>query len=102
MLDMHTAPTPTPMPITATSSPIRTLLSSPRLCAIATTNALRGSEREEALQRALGVDSRLFKNQDDARTVALDEPEDTRAFRALTEAIEGAVRGVREDVLGLD
>ena len=32
--------------------------------------------------------------------MALDE--DTKAFRALAEAVEEAVRGAREDVLGLD
>ncbi|KAG8214190.1 hypothetical protein J3R82DRAFT_10979 [Butyriboletus roseoflavus] len=84
----------------ATSSTVRTILrSNPRLCDLLTSiDALRGSEREEALQRALGVDSRLLKN-DDAGT-ALDK--DTRAFRELAEAIEVAVRGGREDVLGLN
>ncbi|KAF8546339.1 hypothetical protein OG21DRAFT_1427222 [Imleria badia] len=85
----------------ATSPTIRTLLSNPRLCTLLTTiDALRGPEREEALQRALGVDSRLLKNHDDTRVVAVDE--DTKALRALAEAVEGAVRGGREDMLGLD
>lgn len=59
---------------------------------------MRGSEREEALQRALGIDSRLLKNVDAG--TALDE--DTRALRELAEAVEVAVRAGREDVLGLD
>lgn len=85
---------------TATSTTVRTVLrSNPRLRGLLTSiDALRGSEREETLQHALGVDSRHLKN-DDAGTV-LDE--DTRAFRELAEAVEVAVRGGREHVLGLD
>ncbi|KAH0828121.1 hypothetical protein J3R83DRAFT_3792 [Lanmaoa asiatica] len=84
----------------ATSPIVRTILrSNPRLCdLLISIDALRGSEREEGLQRALGVDSRLLKN-DDAGT-PLDE--DTRAFRELAEAVEVAVRAGREDALGLD
>ena len=84
----------------ATSPTIRTLLASPRFPMLLTSvDALRGPEREEALQRALGVHSRLLKNHDaGTRTaVALDED-----MRALAEAVEEGVRGAREDVLGLD
>lgn len=79
---------------------IRDILgSNPQLCELLTSiNALRGAEREEALQRALGVDSRLLKN-DDAG-VPLNE--DTKVFRAFAEAVEVAVRGGHEDTLGLD
>ncbi|KAI9571586.1 hypothetical protein HD554DRAFT_2302239 [Boletus coccyginus] len=89
----------------ATSQTIRTLLSDPslhtRLIAI---DALRGAEREAALQRALGVDGRLLNHHDgDANvTLAATLDKDTRALRALAEAVEGAVRGGREDVMGLD
>ncbi|KAG9316870.1 hypothetical protein JVU11DRAFT_2946 [Chiua virens] len=84
----------------ATSSTTRTLLrTNPRLCDLLTSiDALRGAEREEALQRALGVDSRLLKN--DAAACSLDE--DTSAFRELAEAVEVAVRGGQGNVLGLD
>jgi hypothetical protein len=87
----------------ATSPTIRTLLATPRLRTLLTSiDAFRGPEREEALQRALGVDSRLLKNHDAGTrtTEALDE--DTRGFRALAEAVEEAVRGRKEDALGLD
>jgi hypothetical protein len=90
-------------PRTATSPTIRTLLATPRLRTLLTSiDAFRGPEREEALQRALGVDSRLLKNHDAGTrtTEALDE--DTRGFRALAEAVEEAVRGRKEDALGLD
>ncbi|KAN0091482.1 hypothetical protein V8E55_005048 [Tylopilus felleus] len=85
----------------ATSSTVRTLLANPRLCAHLTSiDALRGSERDAALQRALGVDSRLLKNPDKGTEAGLHE--DTRALRVFAEAVEQAVRGGREDMLGLD
>ncbi|KAF8439989.1 hypothetical protein L210DRAFT_3621608 [Boletus edulis BED1] len=85
--------------VIATSPKIRTLLTNPRLCTLLTTiDAQRGAEREEALQRALGVNSRLLKNDD----VGVELDEDTKVLRAFAEAIEEAVRGGREDVLGLD
>ena len=81
---------------------IRTLLSNTHLCTFLTTiDALRGPEREETLQPALGVNSRLFKD-GDARASTMALGEDMKAFRALAEAVEGAVRCERQDVLGLD
>lgn len=86
--------------LVATSETIRTITrSNPRLRdVLRSINALRGAEREEALQRALGVDSRLLKNDDTGKL--LDE--DTKVFREFAEAVEVAVRGGKEDVLGLD
>ncbi|KAH7889013.1 hypothetical protein F5I97DRAFT_1803958 [Phlebopus sp. FC_14] len=87
----------------ATSPDIRTVLQShPRLPALLTEiDKLRGIEREEALQRALGVDSRRLRNGNDVSgPVELDD--DTRALRALAEAVEAAVRGGKEGALGLD
>ncbi|KIJ60063.1 hypothetical protein HYDPIDRAFT_177608 [Hydnomerulius pinastri MD-312] len=85
----------------ATSAHIRDVLASnPRLSDLLTNiDRLRGPEREEALQRALGVESRQLKN-DLTRPQELDE--DTRALRMLAEAVEGAVRGGKEGALGLD
>ncbi|KAI6121871.1 hypothetical protein F5141DRAFT_1260636 [Pisolithus sp. B1] len=96
----------------ATSPSIRTLLAAnPRLQALLTSiDKLRGAEREEALQRALGIDGRQIKhgdnwqvkNVDEARMQGHETDEDIKAFRMLAEAIEIAVRGGRNDVLGLD
>ncbi|KAI6165987.1 hypothetical protein EDD17DRAFT_113554, partial [Pisolithus thermaeus] len=95
----------------ATSPGIRTLLANPRLQALLTSiDKLRGAEREEALQRALGIDGRQIKhgdnwqlkNVDEARMRGHETDEDIKAFRMLAEAIETAVRGGRNDVLGLD
>ncbi|KAF9227092.1 hypothetical protein BS17DRAFT_861059 [Gyrodon lividus] len=85
----------------ATSPAIRNALkSNPRLIELLTNiDKLRGVEREEALQRALGVDGRQLKN-DVLRPRDLDE--DTRALRTLAEAVEAAVRGGKEGALGLD
>ncbi|KAI6037557.1 hypothetical protein EDC04DRAFT_2897339 [Pisolithus marmoratus] len=78
----------------ATSPAIRTLLATnPRLKTFLTSiDKLRGAEREEALQRALGIDSKQGHETD----------EDIKTFRRLAEAVETAVRGGRNDVLGLD
>ncbi|KAF9232679.1 hypothetical protein BU15DRAFT_54753 [Melanogaster broomeanus] len=84
----------------ATSPAIRgALTSAPRLVALLTSiDKLRGAEREEALQRALGVDGRQLRS-DLLRPQEVDE--DTRALRMLAEAVEDAVRGGK-DTLGLD
>ena len=84
--------------ILATSPTVRSLLTSnPDLRAFLTTiDNLRGTEREEALQRALGVDSKHLRNNH------AEMEQDTRAFGMLAEAIETAVRGGKEDMLGLD
>ena len=85
----------------ATSTAIRRALgSNPRLRDILKSiDALRGEEREVALQEALGVAG--------SRSSALAHlghasDEDRNALRQLAEAVEGAVRGGKKDVLGLD
>lgn len=64
---------------------------------------LRGEEREDALQRALGVsgaDANVSIHQREKPGAYAGE--DMLALRQLAEAVEGAVRGGREDALGLD
>ncbi|EIM82866.1 uncharacterized protein STEHIDRAFT_102293 [Stereum hirsutum FP-91666 SS1] len=83
----------------ATSSAVRNALAShPRLKdVLRKIDSLRGQEREEALQRALGV------SQYDARGAGGYVEEDKVALRELAEAVETAVRGGKEGVtLGLD
>ena len=73
-------------------------------------DSLRGEDREEALQRALGVSSAdvhgvgltATSGRAQPRAGAAYPEEDVRALRQLAEAVEAAVRGGREDVLGLD
>ena len=82
---------------TATSRPLRaTIAAHPQLRDILRTiDGLHGREREEALERALGV----------APGRALDKQypdEATQALRQLAEAVEAAVRGSQKDALGLD
>ncbi|KAI0058130.1 hypothetical protein BV25DRAFT_1868308 [Artomyces pyxidatus] len=95
----------------ATSSAIREVLTShPRLRDIMTSiDRMRGTEREDALQRALGVAS--VDSRPDAVLEGLGKVpagdigyggEDKHAFRALAEAVEAAVRGGQEGLLGLD
>ncbi|EED85096.1 predicted protein [Postia placenta Mad-698-R] len=81
----------------ATSPAIRrALVSSPQLpTLLRSIDQLRGPEREEALERALGIAPA------DRQAPAQPE-EDTRALRVLAEAVEAAVRGGKHDVLGLD
>ncbi|KAF7790038.1 hypothetical protein EIP86_000987 [Pleurotus ostreatoroseus] len=89
----------------ATSPAIRTILSSnPQLPdLLKSLDTLRGAEREEALQRALGVSAADLDPNAQARGAAGRPPEDdVKALRALAEAIEAAVRGGKEDALGLD
>lgn len=85
----------------ATSAAVRRALeSNPRLPELLTSiDKLRGREREDALQRALGVDAKQLKND---LLGPQELSEDTRALRQLAEAVEAAVRGGREGVLGLD
>ena len=81
----------------ATSPAIRrTLAAHPQLPALLRDlDALRGPPREAALERALGV------SVDETRGAAKNQ-EDQRALRELAEAVEAAVRGGREGMLGLD
>ncbi|KAI0745273.1 hypothetical protein C8Q76DRAFT_789679 [Earliella scabrosa] len=85
----------------ATSPTIRRVLASnPRLREIVRSiDTLRGEDRELALQEVLGVGG--------SRTQALASlghasPEDRDALRQLAEAVEAAVRGGKQDTLGLD
>ncbi|KAG6825522.1 hypothetical protein H0H92_003394 [Tricholoma furcatifolium] len=84
----------------ATSASIRRLLvKSPNLKNLLTSiDSLRGQEREDALQHALGVAA------PDVRDLSAhkDLSEDILALRELAEAIESAVRGGQEGILGLD
>ena len=60
------------------------------------------------MQRALGVENKQLRSEggwqlrNDAPIQQHEMEEDTRAFRMLAEAIETAVRGGKEDILGLD
>ncbi|THH14903.1 hypothetical protein EW146_g5491 [Bondarzewia mesenterica] len=98
------------LPCAATSPDVRkTLATSPRLKELLRSiDTMRGAQREEALQRALGV------SVSDARvgdlpgipTTASDgtvyAEDDRKTLRVLAEAVEAAVRGGKEGVLGLD
>ncbi|OCH88637.1 hypothetical protein OBBRIDRAFT_734064 [Obba rivulosa] len=93
----------------ATSPAVRRILAAhPRLKDILRRiDARRGPEREDALQRALGithVPAALHAPQLDRGLLELgaQSEEDTRALRELAEAVEGAVRGGKEGALGLD
>jgi zinc finger HIT domain-containing protein 3 len=83
----------------AVSPTIRTILSEhPNLKnVLLSVDKLRGNDREEALQHALGVSVSTVG--DPATRIALD---DVQTLRALAEAIESAVRGSQEGILGLD
>lgn len=59
---------------------------------------LRGPEREQALQKALGVTAPEIDDQ--LRPPQLSD--DVLALRRLAEAIEASVRGGNQSVLGLD
>ncbi|PPQ70284.1 hypothetical protein CVT24_000847 [Panaeolus cyanescens] len=59
---------------------------------------LRGQDREQALQRALGVTPADITGRVDGVQVG----EDVLALRALAEAVEAAVRGDNKSTLGLD
>ena len=67
-------------------------------------DSLRGADREDALQRALGVSSSDVHGPAQAALARLgaQSAEDVQALRVLAEAVEGAVRGGRHDALGLD
>ena len=83
----------------ATSPAIRRVLAAnPRLRDILKSiDSLRGEERELALHEALGVGDSRGKV-----LLGQESEEDQRALRDLAEAIEGAVRGGKQDALGLD
>jgi len=87
----------------ATSSAIRQVLGShPSLCGLLTSiDTLRGPDREDALQRALGVNVEQLRDPSGTK-VSPEFDEDVIALRKLAEAVETAVRGGKEGVLGLD
>ncbi|KAF9462357.1 hypothetical protein BDZ94DRAFT_1261684 [Collybia nuda] len=84
----------------ATSPSIRKALNShPNLIPLLTSiDALRGPERERALERALGVAAPDIAN----REGPVEIGEDVLALRELAEAVEAAVRGENRAALGLD
>lgn len=86
----------------ATSPAVRrALASNPQLPALLrSVDALRGFDREEALERMLGVSG--GGGQGSTLLGSGQAEEDMHALRELAEAVEGAVRGGKQDVLGLD
>jgi hypothetical protein len=62
---------------------------------------LRGPDREDALQRALGVNVEQLRDPNGTK-VSPELGEDVNALRKLAEAVEAAVRGGKAGVLGLD
>ncbi|KAI0047902.1 hypothetical protein FA95DRAFT_1491766 [Auriscalpium vulgare] len=94
----------------ATAPAIRAALAAhPRLKPLlASLDTLRGGAREDALQRALGVsvaDARAEPGGDRAPRVVGEyvlQDGDRDALRRLAEAVEAAVRGGQQSVLGLD
>ena len=83
----------------------KALTANPRLEDILRSiDGLRGDDRQDALERALGVSSSDTKGPAQAGLAGLgaQSEEDVRALRDLAEAIEAAVRGGKQDALGLD
>jgi zinc finger HIT domain-containing protein 3 len=64
---------------------------------LSSLDKIRGSEREYAIQDALGMDDRI-----DVGGEAGKLGEGAVALRALATAVEEAVRGGKQDALGLD
>ena len=60
---------------------------------------LRGEDREMALQDALGVGG---SRNNALASLGTASEEDRKVLRELAEAVEGAVRGGKQDMLGLD
>lgn len=93
------------MHIIATSPSIRkTLAAHPRLPSIlASIDKLRGPDRENALQHALGVNVEQLRDRNHSATnISSESSEDVLALRELAEAVEAAVRGGKDGILGLD
>jgi hypothetical protein len=65
---------------------------------LSTIDTFRGREREEALQRALGVTAHDISNQ--FKGAELDD--DVLALRKFAEAVEAVVRGNNGMALGLN
>ena len=90
-------------PLSATSVAVRKALSEhqdlkPLLRSI---DSLRGREREEALQSALGVSQTNHQGDSGTKKLGIGK-EDIEAMRRLSSAIETAIRGDRPSALGLD
>jgi len=93
----------------ATSPAVRAALeANPKLKEVLRTiDGLEGSAREEALQASLGISRSDVRWDDGSRSSGkggeiVSEGEVREAMRGLAEAIEAAVRGSREGILGLD
>ena len=87
----------------ATSPAIRNALAAyPRLPGLLTSiDRLRGPDREDALQHALGVNVEQLQDPGGTK-VSPELNEDVNALRQLAEAVEAEVRGGKAGVLGLD
>ena len=84
---------------------MRKALANPKLRdALKSIDSLRGDGRQEALQRALGVSSADVHTTPHPTGLAIGSrpDEDVKTMRELAEAIEAAVRGGKDDALGLD
>lgn len=91
------------IPWPATSAAVRKALSDhpslkPLLRSI---DSLRGTERETALQRALGVSQEDHQGVSGINRFGIVE-EDIEAVRQLSSALEAAIRGEKSNTLGLD
>jgi hypothetical protein len=64
-------------------------------------DTLRGPDREEELQHALGVVPPNMRRTNGGPSILYTD-DDMRALRQLAEAVEGEVRGTRDGMLGLD
>jgi len=65
---------------------------------LSSIDAFRGLEREQALQRALGVMAHDINNQ----FKGIELSDDVLALRKFAEAVESAVRGDNDGALGLN
>lgn len=68
---------------------------------LSSIDSLRGTERETALQRALGVSPAGYHGGSGIDRLGIGE-DDVEGVRQLSSAIEGAIRGDRLGALGLD
>lgn len=67
---------------------------------ITSIDQLRGPAREEALQKALGVDPSQLR--DHVGVASTSVSDDILAVRQLAEAVEAVIRGDNQNTLGLD
>ena len=92
-----------PRPFSATSVAVRDVLSkNPDLKSLLQSiDSLRGREREEAIQCALGVSQTNNRGDPSLNRLKIGE-DDIEAMRQLSSTIETAIRGDRPSALGLD